>query len=274
MSVNQRQWRLICDEPATGRWNMACDEAILAAIGAGDQPPTLRLYAWEPACLSLGISQSAAEADFDSMDARGWQIVRRPTGGRAILHTDELTYSLTLPPDHRLAALDIVESYRQISGALMYALERLGAQPHSERRSEPAAKRPGAVCFEVPSHYEITVDGRKLAGSAQMRKKSGMLQHGSLPLYGDVARICDTLVYESDDAREAAKTVVRERATTLADAIGRTVAWDEAAAALADGFSNVFDVELIDGKLSDAETEWATNLEREKYGAFDHIHAR
>lgn len=274
MTVNLRQWRFICDDPAVGAWNMAADEAILAAVGAGEQPPTLRLYAWDPACLSLGIAQHASDADAVRLASFGWDMVRRPTGGRAILHTDELTYSLTVPPDHPLAAQDIIASYRSISSALMLALETLGAQPHSERRTETADKRPGAVCFEVPSHYEITVDGRKLVGSAQMRRKSGLLQHGTLPLYGDVARICDALAYETDDEREAAKVTVRQRATTLAEALGRTVSWDEAAAAVADGFRAAFDIDLIDGVLSAAEIEAAQALEAEKYGAAVHIHAR
>ncbi|MCU0474760.1 MAG: octanoyltransferase, partial [Anaerolineae bacterium] len=86
MSVNPRQWRLLCDPPAGGAWNMAADEAILESVGAGDAPPTLRLYGWEPACLSLGFSQSHADADLVRLAAHGWGWVRRPTGGKAILH--------------------------------------------------------------------------------------------------------------------------------------------------------------------------------------------
>ncbi|HVU12241.1 MAG TPA: hypothetical protein VHD90_13240, partial [Phototrophicaceae bacterium] len=155
-----RQWRLIYDQPTLGARNMAVDEAILASVGAGDQPPTLRLYRWEPPCLSLGYGQRSREADLDRLAARGWEIVRRPTGGRAILHADELTYSLALPSDHPLAALGIVESYRRISEALISALTGLGAQPHAERADSQTAHTTNPVCFETPSHYEITVAGR------------------------------------------------------------------------------------------------------------------
>nr|MCU0476915.1 hypothetical protein [Anaerolineae bacterium] len=116
-----------------------------------------------------GFSQSHADADLVRLAAHGWGWVRRPTGGKAILHTDELTYSLSLPADHPLAAQSIVESYREISRALMHALTVLGAATHSERRPADSPKASGAVCFEVPSHYEITVEGRKLVGSAQVR---------------------------------------------------------------------------------------------------------
>src|SRR6185295_13063235 len=97
----------------------------------------------------------------------------------------------------------------------------------------------GAVCFETPSHYEITVEGRKLIGSAQVRRKDhngGVLQHGTLPLHGDIARICDGLVYPSADERESAKTQVRDRALTLEDALGFRVTWEDAAAAVVQGF--------------------------------------
>lgn len=274
MTLNHRQWRFICDEPAFGRWNMAVDEAILNAVGSGVEPPTLRLYGWEPACLSLGVSQAVNDVDGAAIAAQRWDIVRRPTGGRAILHTDELTYSLSVPADHALAKLDIIGSYRKISTALMIALERLGANPQSERRTEPASKKPNAVCFETPSHYEITSGGRKLVGSAQMRRKAGLLQHGTLPLFGDVARICDALSYDSDYERETAKITVRRRAATLADVLGRPVTWDEAAAAVADGFRTALDIELTESTLSVSELEDASSLEAAKYGTADHIYAR
>lgn len=274
MSLNHRQWRFICDEPAVGRWNMAVDEAILNAVGRGDQPATLRLYGWEPACLSLGISQPISDADGPAIAAQRWDIVRRPTGGRAILHTDELTYSLSVPSSHELAKLDIIGSYRKISTALMIALEKLGADPQSERRAEPADEKPNAVCFETPSHYEITSGGRKLVGSAQMRRKSSLLQHGTLPLFGDVDRICEALHYADPQEREAAKIIVGQRAVTLAEVLDRAITWDEAAAAVADGFRTAFAIDLIDDRLSIPEFEDAISLEAAKYGAADHIYAR
>src|SRR5260221_10544445 len=106
------RWRLIVDSPCDGPTNMAIDEAILEAVGKGDAPPTLRLFAWEPACLSLGYAQPVADIARDRLAGNGWDLVRRMTGGRAILHTDELTYSVTLPQDHPLVAGTILDSYR------------------------------------------------------------------------------------------------------------------------------------------------------------------
>lgn len=283
-----RQWRLIYDRPMEaltpdpfpserraqnmgvhGAWNMAVDEAILASVGAGDAPPTLRLYSWTPPCLSLGYGQRARDADTGRIAARGWQIVRRPTGGRAILHADELTYSLALPPDHPLALEAVVESYRAISRGLMAALERLGAAVQAEK-ADTAAMQIGAVCFETPSHYEITVGGRKLVGSAQVRRTYGVLQHGTLPLTGDIARICDALAYADDAERDAAKAAVRARALTLETALGgRAVTWDEAARVIAQGFRETFGIDLIEADLSNAERENASRFVTERYGSHD-----
>jgi len=247
---------------------MSVDEALLRAVAAGEQLPTLRLYAWQPACLSLGYGQRAREVDFERLAARGWEYVRRMTGGRAILHTDELTYSLTLPLDHPLAQQDVVESYRQISEALLAALRSLGAQPAADKLAE-GAKSSDPVCFETPSHYEITVDGRKLIGSAQARKYGGLLQHGTLPLMGDIARICDVLVYEDEAVREAAKAHVRTRALTLADALGRSVSWEAVAETVAAAFRETFAVTLEQSALSAEEQRAAERITQNVYGSDD-----
>jgi lipoate-protein ligase A len=222
-----RQYRLITDNPMTGARNMALDEAILHSVAARDSLPTLRFYAWEPACLSIGYGQRVNDADTDHLQSAGWSLVRRPTGGKAILHADEMTYSLSLPEDHALAEGGIVESYRHISRALLAGLGRIGLSPRADRKADDAPAL-GAVCFEVPSHYEITTgDGKKLLGSAQLRRKGGVLQHGSLPLYGDIGRICDVLHYDNVIEREEGRFAVRRRAATLADALdGEKLSWE------------------------------------------------
>jgi lipoate-protein ligase A len=260
-----RQWRLIYDNPAFGAWNMAVDEAIMESVGAGQSPPTLRLYAWEPACLSLGYGQRFTDVDVVRLNDLGWDIVRRPTGGRAILHTDELTYSLSLPAEHELAAGTVVESYQRISLALLSGLTDLGAAPRADQRAERVES--GPVCFETPSHYEITVEGRKLVGSAQMRRKNAILQHGSLPLYGDIARICSALVFPDEIARQSAEENVHQRALTLADALGYEIGWYEVADALVSGFSQTFDVDFqhFESVLTDSEYSRAQQLLSDVY---------
>lgn len=263
-----RQWRLIVDSPMMGAYNMAIDEAIMLSVSEGESLPTLRLYDWSPLCLSLGYGQRLRDADLDRIDTAGWQIVRRPTGGKAILHGNELTYSVSLPKDHELAQGDVVESYRRISEALLTALRYLGLSPASEMQAKGNSGL-GPVCFEVPSHYEITSGGKKLIGSAQVRRKEGILQHGTLPLTGDIALICDALAYSNEASREEAKTLVRERATTLETVLGKSISWDTAAEALVNGFADTFGLNFEESGLSNEEIRLAEALVQERYAYKD-----
>lgn len=244
---------------------MATDCAIFEAVCADRQPPTLRLYGWEPMCLSLGYGQRSHDVDTDRLRARGWQLVRRPTGGKAILHGDELTYSLCLPRVHPLAAGDVVESYRRIGAALAIGLEGLGVTIVSELKEPGVNAAAGPVCFEIASHYEITVGGRKLVGSAQMRRKGGLLQHGAIPICGDVGRICDVLSFEREEAREAQRRSVRERAATLASTLSYLPSWDDVADAILKGVERTFGVDILCKGLSTVELDRIETLMAERF---------
>jgi len=262
-------WRLLVTDPTDGPMNMAIDQAIMEAVAEGRVAPTLRFYAWEPPCLSLGYTQPLSEIDRERLAARGWDLVRRMTGGRAILHTDELTYSVALPADNPIVTADIVESYRRLSGALVAGLQRLGADPHADKRADGhRGASTGPVCFEVPSHYEITIDGKKLVGSAQVRKFGAVLQHGSLPLGGDITRICDALVYSDDHQREVVRERVRRRAATLEDALHAVIPWEDAVQAMAHSFADTFDLELdAETGLTPEEQARAAELRAEQYAS-------
>jgi len=259
-----RQWRLIDDSPAVGASNMAVDEAILQSVTERRAPPTLRLYAWNPPCLSLGYGQKTADVDYARAASLGWDVVRRPTGGRAILHTDELTYSLALPADDDLSVGTVIDSYRRISAALVAGLSYLGVQPQADRRAERTVVV-GAVCFDTTSHYEITVAGRKLVGSAQLRRQGGILQHGSIPLTGDLARICNALAYPDESTRDAAKIALRARAITLSDALSTTITYENVARAIIQGFAETFAIDFTPEMLTPAEQSRAAHLAAERY---------
>jgi len=246
---------------------MAVDEAILEACLQRSSQPTLRLYAWQPACLSLGFSQPITDVDKAATQSLGWHIVRRPTGGRAILHVDEITYSVSGLLSEPALSGSLLASYARLSSALQVALNRLGVQTSAEEKyALPIGSNPkGAVCFEVPSNYEITAHGKKLIGSAQARRKDGLLQHGALPLTGDLTRITQALTFPDDEARRIAATRVLERATTLETLTGRTISWDEAADAFEQAFSQVFDVTINCSDLSAEEINNAQTLIKTKY---------
>ncbi len=258
-------WRLLITSPARGAWNMALDEAILEHIGRGASLPTLRLYAWDPACLSLGHAQPFADVDTARLQAHGWEVVRRVTGGRAILHTDELTYSVIAPNDEPRVAGTVLESYNRLAQALLLAVQtlELPVEMKEGKPAEPFSQNP--VCFEVPSTYEITVDGKKLIGSAQARKKEGVLQHGSLPLTGDLTRICQALAFKNETAREEAARRLLARAATVESSLGRVVSWETAAQAFIHAFEAQLGLTLERGELSPSETERTEELVAKKY---------
>jgi lipoyl(octanoyl) transferase len=262
----RERWRLIRSAPLAGAWNMAVDEAVLEAVARGEHPPTLRLYAWDPPCLSLGVAQPVADADRAALARRGWDLVRRPTGGRALLHTDELTYAVAAPAQHPLLAGGVLPAYQRLSAALLDALRQLGLPAAAQQAQD--AQGPGAnpVCFEVPGAFEIRAGDRKLIGSAQVRRAQGVLQHGSLPLEGDIGRVCAVLALGDDDARAQAAARLRRRAATVESVLGRRAAWEEAAQAFAAGFARALAIDWIEAPLSAAEHARAAVLAEARYG--------
>ncbi len=258
-------WRLLITPPAHGAWNMAVDEAILEDVGRGDSLPTLRLYAWEPACLSLGYAQPISDVDIPRLQERGWEMVRRLTGGRAVLHTNEITYSVIAPLNEPRVAGTVLESYSRMAAALVEALRLLSLPVELQERAGTGGTTPNPVCFEVPSTSEITVGGKKLVGSAQARRKEGILQHGSLPLTGDLTRILQVLVYHDEEARTHAASHLLERATTVETALGYVVSWNEAAQAFIVAFRSVLALDLQPGELSPQEKARTGQLVAHKY---------
>jgi len=266
MLYKKTTWRVIEHPESQGAWNMAVDEAILESVYSGKSQPTLRLYAWDPPCLSLGYAQPFTDVDMSTLNKNGWTLVRRPTGGRAILHTDELTYAVIAPETEPRVAGGIIESYLRLSQALLEALRLLGLSPQSQEKSGVNHEnRSNPVCFEIPSNYEITANNKKLIGSAQARRKEGILQHGSLPLYGDLARIIDALKFTNQDQRNKAKYRLLAHATTLEVESGKRVNWQQASDAIKQGFRSILNLDLQPEELTQQEKYRAQHLKQEKY---------
>jgi len=245
---------------------MALDEAILEAVEQNKVPPGIRLYAWEPACLSIGYAQTSTDIDFARLTALGWDWVRRPTGGRAILHTDELTYSLTAHISDPRVSGGVLESYQRLSCALLTALHSLHIPAETQPNRTPVRnQKNGAVCFEVPSNYEIVVQGKKLIGSAQVRRKNTILQHGSFPLRGDLTRITQALAFSDEQNRNEAATRLLSHATTAEAVLGTYITWQDAVDAFINGFQTKLNLDLTPSELSDYEISRAKELVQKKY---------
>ncbi len=238
---------------------MAMDVAIVEAVAEGKALPTVRFYRWAPPCLSLGRRQSVDEVNLSRCRMDGVDVVRRPTGGRAILHMGELTYSVVFPETDPRAAGGVLETFRRFAEAFAQALHNLGIPEVTlAPRLDPIARGDGFVCFEVPTDYELTVSERKIMGSAQWRHRGVVLQHGSLPLEGDPGAIAVYLKNGPDPEG------IRRRAITLQEAVGCPVAFEEAAAAILEAFRSVLAIEAQPGALTPEEQiripEWRERL--------------
>lgn len=263
----EHDWRLIIDEaPRTGAMNMAVDEAILTAHRDGLVPPTLRLYRWGPACVSFGYSQKfEQEVDPEACAELGVDWVRRTTGGRAVLHDEELTYSVVIRTE--LLPGGVLETYRIISGGLVAAFRELGLHAVlADRHQQPRFEGTSAACFDSPSAYELVVNGKKAVGSAQARKDGVILQHGSIPLTWDVEKLSRVFHTPSERFRERLKAVLLRKATGLSRELGREFSYVELCEAFRHGFEQGLSLHLEEGRLTPGEVELAEELSREKYG--------
>lgn len=206
------------DTPRPGWQNMAIDCALLDLVRS-DGGAVLRVYRWDPYCLSFGRNEPALRRyGKEKVLARGIDVVRRPTGGRAVWHARELTYALAQPAD----GISLRESYRAIHGMMADAVRRLGA-PALLAADPPRVHGLGAgACFAQPVGGEVIVAGRKVVGSAQLREAGALLQHGSMLLEDD-----QSLVRElAGDGRQATGEI------TLQMALGRPITFGEAADAV------------------------------------------
>ncbi|HWI51699.1 MAG TPA: biotin/lipoate A/B protein ligase family protein [Symbiobacteriaceae bacterium] len=247
---------------------MAIDEAIMRAHGRGEVPPTLRFYGWQPASVSIGYFQSMEkEIDLEAVRAGGWGYVRRPTGGRMIFHHIELTYSVTI--HENLLPGGVVETYRDLSQGLLHGFRELGAPAElSGGEMDPRRADPGGIhtaCFDTPSAYELVIDGRKAAGSAQTRRDGVILQHGSIMLDMDVPLLF-SLMRLPQELIPRLMERLRKKSVTLREALGRDVSYEEARDAFALGFAVGMGLKLTPGALTPAEQADVAELVREKYG--------
>jgi len=257
-------WRLIDSPAAPAARNMAVDEAILVAVSRGEAPPTLRLYAWDPPAVSVGYFQRLdREVDREVCRQLGVQWVRRPTGGRAVLHEREITYSVVAPLE--VLGGSVLTTYCEISRGLVAGLRLLGV----EAEIVPAARSPrglrSGACFDAPSWYEVVVGGRKLVGSAQVRRDGALLQHGSVLLEFNPRRVAAVLRLPPA-ARERLARLLAAGATGLSEVLGRCPGEGEVRAALSRGFQEALGWDLEPGELTAGERELVARLE-EKYNS-------
>ena len=276
-SEASNKWRFLNTGFARGFWNMAVDEAILTCHSEGRVPPTIRLYGWKPPALSLGRIQSFhRDVDAGACHKLGIDVVRRPTGGRAVLHDKEVTYSFVLTESHPLCPKQISEAFSLAAMGILKGLSLLGIKAGIQGRDSRQCREvqkgnriSSPACFDSPSWYEIVVDGKKLVGSAQARIKNTLLQHGSILMELEPDVVSALFKLPSEAVRMRVERELQLGATSISSILGRKVGFGEVSTAVRQGFINflweAFGIILEDGALTPDEIRLAAELEQKKY---------
>ncbi|WP_273130103.1 lipoate--protein ligase family protein [Metabacillus sp. HB246100] len=264
-------WRYIDSGNCSAAFNMALDEALLEWHSQGKIPPTIRFYGWDPATLSIGYFQKVErEIDLEAVKKYGLGFVRRPTGGRGVLHDKELTYSVIVSEEHPEMPKTVTEAYRVISEGILEGFKNLGldayfAIPRTEEEKQGLKSPRSAVCFDAPSWYELVVEGRKVAGSAQTRQKGVILQHGSILLDLDEDMLFNLFKYPSDRVKERMQRAFKSKAVATNTLREKPVTIEEAKSAFKEGFEKGLNIELESYELSDEELLYVETIAKEKY---------
>ncbi|MBU8739127.1 biotin/lipoate A/B protein ligase family protein [Bacillus licheniformis] len=269
--MEKETWRFIDSGRRDPAFNMALDEALLFWHSENKIPPTIRFYGWNPPTLSVGYFQNIEkEINLDAVKKHGLGFVRRPTGGRGVLHDQELTYSVIVSEEHPEMPKTVTEAYRVISEGILEGFRELGldayfAIPRTEKEKQSLKNPRSSVCFDAPSWYELVVEGRKVAGSAQTRQKGVILQHGSILLDLDEDKLFDLFIYKNDRLRERMQRNFKQKAVAINELTKEKVTIEEASEAFKKGFEKGLNIHLEPYELTEEETEFVEDLARTKY---------
>lgn len=262
--------RLISHGHMEGKANMAVDEALQHSCLEGDSGPILRFYQWDPACLSLGYFQDAEkEVNLDGLKTEGVDLVRRATGGKAVLHDDELTYSVVIGEKDLPGS--VLQTYHRLSEALVEGLRTMGVPATLAALEHGVTSRDArfrqAACFSAPSWFEVLSGGKKVIGSAQNRKGGVILQHGSIPFTFDADKLVRCIKTSSPEQAARTESLLRKKAAGVSEILGRDVPREELERHLVAAFKTILGWELEERSLTQAETAEADRLSEEKYGS-------
>ena len=271
--MGKQTWAFIDSGNSTPSFNMALDEALLNWHSNGEIPPVVRFYGWNPATLSIGYFQRAEkEINIAEVKRQGLGFIRRPTGGRAVLHEHELTYSVIVNEEYPDMPKNVTEAYRVISEGILMGFRNLGLDAYfavpSTEKEKAALKEPRtSVCFDAPSWYELVVEGRKVAGSAQTRQKGVILQHGSILLDMDDEKLFSLFNFPNERVKERMMKSFKNKAVAINDLHTRKIGLDEAKDAFHKGFATGLNINLEPLILTRDQENEVTNLAQDKYEA-------
>lgn len=268
--MQREKWVYLKSGKQDAFYNMAMDELLMDKHRKGEIPPVIRLYEWETPTLSLGYFQKATkEIDIEKVKEYKYQMVRRLTGGRGVLHDKELTYSIVVADNHPKMPHTVTESYRVISMGLLNGFKNLGLDayfsvPDTDEKKKSLTNVRSSVCFDTPSWYELVVEGKKIAGSAQTRQDGIIMQHGSILLDVDIDHLFDMFNYTNQRFKDKMKAQFKEVAVAINDISDKKFTVDELYPAFKEGFEQGLEVETEPLILTDDDFEKIEKL-IEKY---------
>lgn len=257
-----RPFRFMYTGYSNGSVNMAMDEAVMISLEKGLSSPMLRIYKWHPPTISIGYFQPISEINLKKCSENGINVVRRLTGGRAVLHHEELTYSIIFSEED-FEPFTKKEIFIFIANCLIETLKNIGIQARIAEKSRGDLRSPD--CFASPAQYELESDkGEKLIGSAQVIRRGIVLQHGAIPITDSYKRIIDYLTTDTDSNQKLSKS--------LSESAGRNITEEELLRAIFDGFSRY--IKLENGKFIPYESDLIRNLSKEKYSTEEWLKRR
>ncbi len=248
-------WRFIDDNLYSAEFNMALDDAISTLVKAGKSKPTLRLYGWNKPSITIGVFQKAEGIDLDYCRYNDLPVVRRPTGGRGILHYDELTYSFS-SKNSEIFTNSLFQTYYSLSTAFQKAFILTGIRPEIKSIKRPEVLHKSPLCFKYSSYGELSFNGVKIAGSAQKRWKGGFLQQGSIPYSIDNDTLKEVFMINEEDHQPnilGIKHLIQEFDPSFFKKNIRK------------SFEETFKIVFVDSHPSSEEIEIADRLAFEKY---------
>lgn len=263
-------WNFINTGSKNPYYNMAMDEALLNFVSRGEIDPVIRFYTWNPATLSIGYFQRLQkEIDIDKVKEKGYGLVRRQTGGRGVLHDKELTYSVIVPESHPNMPSTVTEAYKIISQGLLEGFKNLGfetyfAIPRSKEERDKLKQPRSSVCFDAPSWYELVVESRKIAGSAQTRQKGVILQHGSILQDIDIDDLFDMFKFKNERLKAKMKENFVQKAVAINDISNQHITLNEMENAFEAGFKKGLNIDFKPLELTEKQLEEVQELE-DKY---------
>jgi lipoate-protein ligase A len=264
--MNENEWLFIDSGIHSPEYNMALDEYLLECGAKGRTQPVLRFYGWNPPGLSIGYFQKTdGKIDFEGAKAHHVVCVRRLTGGLAVLHHNELTYSVIIPEDYPDMPRSVVGAYRILSKGLLEGFRALGLNADLAIPESKLGSSHSPVCFEEASWYELVVEGRKAAGSAQTRQRGMILQHGSIPISVDEEELFDCFHYANTRLKERAKRAFSNKAVALENLLGREVTLDEVKKAFYHGFEKGLNMTFHPLTLTEEDEKEVRALAKNKY---------